>query len=286
MSENPVEQKAIDPKQAMDYLRSRTLYIATPAYGGFCTVNYINSLLGLVNMCRDIGIRHTISFKYNESLITRARNSMVDEYLRKRDETDFVFIDADIGFDPRDIITLMLHHDKKIIGAPCVRKSFNTDRLQALARSAEKPYSTEEFLRLGGEYVLNFPPKAVPDRMKLDDLIEVMDVGTGIMQVRREVFTEIADKPEFKDRWYLPMGGEGDRVPMFMFFQSGLDEESREVNPGNMPEYIPEDYAFCRLARKSGFKIWLAPWMKTSHMGSYMFQGDLIAVAKAGGRLR
>ena len=39
---------------------------------------------------------------------------------------------------------------------------------------------------------------------------------------------------------------------------------------------------FCQWGRKAGLRIWMCPWMKLSHMGSYMFAGSLQDLAQVG----
>ena len=46
--------------------------------------------------------------------------------------------------------------------------------------------------------------------------------------------------------------------------------------------YLSEDYMFCQWGRKAGVKIWMCPWMKLSHMGSYIFTGSLHDLAQVG----
>jgi len=279
------KKKPPTPEEAKKILEKRSIYIATPAYGGMMTVNYVTSLLGINDICRNYNVKLEYSFVYNESLITRARNKMVFDYLNKSSCTDFFFIDADISFDPKDIVSL-LFHDEPIIGCPCVRKNLRFDRVAAaVKRNPDKEYTIDEMARMCGEFVVNFPPTGAPQMMNLGQLIEVQDVGTGIMRVRREVFEEIEKK--FPDRYYVPMQGEGEETqPHYMFFQSCIDAESGKFNPGGYPHYIAEDFAFCRLAQKAGFKIYLAPWIKSDHMGALLFKGDLEMVAKVGGGLR
>lgn len=294
-----------------EFLKTRHLFLATPAYGGWLSVNYVNSLIALIELCRELGVTRTTSFMYNESLITRARNKMANDFRRMGANcpnpncgmpnndftnnvpcekcgtripvpTDFFFIDADIGFDARDIIMLMLRSEE-IIGAPCVRKNLRLDRVAEAAKKNGRQYTTEELEYLTGEYVLNFEKD--PPSINLGQLIEVKDVGTGLMRVTREAFNKF--EKAYPNRWHLPMTGEsGGRVPTYMFYQAEQDEDSRAWNPGGLPDYVSEDYSFCRWAKKAGVKIWIAPWIKSTHMGSYMFKGDLEAVAKAGGSLR
>jgi len=39
---------------------------------------------------------------------------------------------------------------------------------------------------------------------------------------------------------------------------------------------LSEDYHFCMVARKHGFKVYAAPWVHLGHMGSYLFEGGLL----------
>ena len=272
-------------EEVEEFLKSRYIHLATPCYGGMMTVNYTNSLLSLVNICNQMNIKMDVSFMYNESLITRARNEMVSDARMKRNFTDFLFIDADINYDARDIISLLLY-DKDVIGAPCVRKNLRLDRIVQAAQKNGRSYSQDELEILTGEYVVNWPEGGMPATIKLDRLIEVQDVGTGIMKIKKETFDKV--EKFFPDRWFMPL--KKNKIesvsPQFMFFQSELDMESAEHNPGGIPNYIPEDYSFCHLVRKAGMKIWLAPWMKTGHAGTHVFRGDLPAICAAGGSLR
>lgn len=273
-----------DHKEAMAYLKTRSLFLATPAYGGQFSVNYVNSLVQLLNILHDVGIKYVVKFMYNESLITRARNVMATSFLRETECTDFFFIDADIGFDAREIVSLMLRPEG-VIGAPCVRKNLRLDRIATAIKKNGREYSIDDMQKLAGEFVINFPPDAAPENINLGQILEVQDVGTGLMRIRREVFEQV--EKAYPDQWYLPMNGEeGKRLPIYMYFQSAMDPETKKYNPGGYPDYISEDYYFCRLCRKIGIKVYLAPWIKTSHMGAYVFQGDMVAVAEAGGSLR
>ena len=54
---------------------------------------------------------------------------------------------------------------------------------------------------------------------------------------------------------------------------------------GGSDRYLSEDYMFCQMWRKIGGEIYLCPWMKTSHIGTYHFQGDMPAVANFVGEM-
>ena len=58
------------------------------------------------------------------------------------------------------------------------------------------------------------------------------------------------------------------------YFDCIIDPESKR--------YLSEDYMFCQWARKAGIKVWMCPWMRLTHMGSYMFGGSLADLAQLG----
>ena len=98
----------------IDELKKHKLFIATPMYGGMAHGLYIKSCLDLQTTMNKYGIETKFSFLFNESLITRARNYLVDEFLRS-DHTHLLFIDSDIHFNPQDVLALMAL-DKDEIG--------------------------------------------------------------------------------------------------------------------------------------------------------------------------
>jgi hypothetical protein len=122
-----------------DALRQKKLFIATPMYGGKNDGLYMKSALDLQAFLLHHGIENRFSFLFNESLIPRARNYLVDEFLRSG-YTHLLFIDSDIEFDPNDILALLIL-DKDIIGAPYPNPARRTREIRA-ARSPRTPRKT------------------------------------------------------------------------------------------------------------------------------------------------
>ncbi len=69
-------------KVKLDELKQNKLFVATPMYGGMAHGLYVKSCLDLQATMAKYGIDTKFSFLFNESLITRARNYLVDEFLR------------------------------------------------------------------------------------------------------------------------------------------------------------------------------------------------------------
>ena len=250
-------------------IKGKSLAVLTPMYGGVCMNNYHDSIITLKEGLLRFGIPHSFLSVYNESLITRARNRLVDSYLKQHEHTHSVMIDADIGFDPRDLLA-MLEMDKDIIGAPCSKKVIRWDKVQAAVARAAKPLSNEAMAQLGSECVFNFVPFEGQREINLGEPQEVESCGTGLLMVKRTVYEKMMEV--FPERWYEPRGDSAAiGGPVHNFFRA-------DVNP-DTHDYDSEDYWFCKEARKVGFKVWVWPCARTSHMGTYTFHANLMANA-------
>lgn len=258
----------------IDELRKNKLFVATPMYGGMANGLYVKSSLDLQAVMSRYGVETKFSFLFNESLITRARNYLVDEFLRS-ECTHLLFIDSDIHYDPRDVIALMAL-DKDVIGAPYPKKSINWGNIAAAARKHPN-LDPKELETLVGEYVFNVVKGT--SQFQVTEPLEVMEIGTGFMMVKREVFGKYAEAyPEYR---YKPdhvgqANFDGSRY-IHAYFDTVIDPDSER--------YLSEDYMFCQWWRKIGGQIFLCPWMKTQHIGTYAFSGNMPKVAELTGKL-
>lgn len=258
----------------IDDLKKNKLFVATPMYGGQCHDLYTKSSLDLQNMFNQYGVATKFSFLFNESLITRARNYLVDEFLRS-DCTHLLFLDSDIHFNPQDVVALMAL-DKDVIGAPYPKKSINWANIAHAARTHPN-LEAKELENLVGEYVFNVVHGT--QQFQVSEPLEVMEIGTGFMMVKREVFSKFKDaypelqyKPDHVGQAHF----DGSRY-IHAYFDTVIDPVSHR--------YLSEDYMFCQWWRKIGGQIYLCPWMRTQHIGSYAFTGNMPKVAELTGRL-
>ena len=122
-------------KVRIEELRQRKLFVATPMYGGMCAGLYCRSIADLSALCTSYGIQLQIYYLFNESLITRGRNYACDEFLRSGAD-HMMFIDADIGFDPKDVIALMAMQMSdpekyQIVTGPYPKKSISWEKIKS-----------------------------------------------------------------------------------------------------------------------------------------------------------
>lgn len=259
-------------------LRQRKIFVATPMYGGQCGGQYTKSSVDLARLATKYGIDIEFFYLFNESLITRARNYCVDEFLRNENFTHLMFIDSDIGFDPNDVLALAAvadpESDKDIVCGPYPKKTIAWEKIKQAVDQGyadENPHNLNKFV---GDFVFN--PANGQTQIALNEPVEVLEGGTGFMMVQRKAFEKYAEAyPEFlyKPDHVRTANFDGSREIM-AYFDCVIDEDTKR--------YLSEDYMFCQWARKAGIKVWMCPWMKLVHMGSYFFGGSLIDLATIG----
>ena len=268
-------------KVELEKLKQNKLFIATPMYGGMAHGLYIKSCLDLQTTMNKYGIETKFSFLFNESLITRARNYLVDEFLRS-DHTHLLFIDSDIHYNPQDVLALMAL-DKDVIGGPYPKKSINWGNVASAAR-AHPNLEPKELENLVGEYVFNVVKGT--QSFQVSEPLEVLEIGTGHMMIKRHVFEKMREA--YPNIHYKPdhvgqANFDGTRY-IHAYFDTVIDYKD-SITGGGSDRYLSEDYMFCQMWRKIGGQIYLCPWMKTQHIGSYAFTGNMPAVAQYTGRL-
>jgi hypothetical protein len=258
-------------------LQKNKLFVATPMYGGQCAGMYARSIADLSAMCAKYNIPLQIYYLFNESLITRARNYCVDEFLRS-DATHLMFIDSDIGFNPNDVIALLaLQRDDSpydVIGGPYPKKCISWEKIKIAVDKGvadEDPNVLEKFV---GDYVFN--PKGGMKEIPIGQPVEVMEIGTGFMMIRRATFDKYKETyPElsYKPDHIRTEAFDGTRE-IHAYFDCIIDPVSKR--------YLSEDYMFCYNTERAGMKVWLCPWMSMHHVGSYIFGGSLADLASIG----
>ena len=266
-------------KIPIEELREKKIFVATPMYGGMCSGMYSKACCDLATLSTKYQMDLKFFYLFNESLIPRARNYLVDEFLRAEEYTHLMFIDADIHFDPNDVLTLAAL-DKDIIGGPYPKKCIAWEKVRNAVDTGladEDPTVLEQYT---GDYVFN--PVENTHKIQVAEPVDVLEIGTGFMLIKREVFDDFKEAyPQFT---YTPDHNRsehfsGDRE-IHAYFDTVIDSDAYlgEIS-GKSNRYLSEDYFFCQFVRRLGYKIYLCPWMKLGHMGSYVFSGSMQSLA-------
>lgn len=162
--------KLIGARQRVVSLAGRTLAIGTAAYGGQFDERYVKSIIYTVPTLIEHGVFFWTITVPDESMVQRARNSIIWSFINETQATHLLFVDADMGWRPQDVLRL-LSHDYDVVGGAGPRKSDNPSFCFRPLQNGAVDLET--------------------------GCIEVETVGTGFMMIsRRCVERIIAERPE------------------------------------------------------------------------------------------
>jgi hypothetical protein len=217
----------------VDYLRTTKAHIAMPCYGGMLTESCFMSFIKFANTARQLGIDWTLETMVNESLISRARNTLTAKFLHQKESTHLMFIDADIGWEPWHLLVL-LNRDKDMIGGLYPMKTMPIKWVVNGFEGAEEG----------------------PDGLQ-----EVSKTGTGFLLTKRNVFEKMASHPAVK-QYKNDIGLD----PVYdQYLRTYWDTAVRQNR------YYSEDWTACENWRDMGGRIWVDKRVLLRHTGTYVF---------------
>jgi hypothetical protein len=215
------------------HVANANIAIATPTHN--CTVDteYLVSIWKSMQYFNQIGLRSNLLLSDGAS-VEKARNFLVARFLENPDFTHILFVDADQGWEPTDVLRL-LAHDKLFVGAAVRKKTLDL------------------------RWNANFSNDA---QVSEEGLLPANELGTGFLLLKREVLERMIDAhPDLKIRV------DDTRLAsdfLYMLFHFDLEEDGT---------YWSEDLAFSRRWRRMGGEIWIDPAAELTHMGRYNFRG-------------
>lgn len=241
---------------------NRFVYIGTPCYAGLVSHIYMQSVLRLMMAPPQPGLRLGLLMSAHDSLITRARNTIVSNFLDKPDATHLIFIDSDIGFEPQDFYRL-LALDEDFAAGRYPLKIRNWEKVLAWAKEAPNGTNLES---IGLEYVGH--PCPVSEVEARNGFMTGIYAGGGFMMIKRVVLERmIAAYPETKYRKaHTYPKAETPSDNLYNLFECMIDPDTGD--------YLSEDFTFCRRWRELGGKIWLDTQSALVHVGAHEFRGE------------
>mgnify|MGYP003632566922 FL=1 len=234
INDNPPEAPAEGQVQVnVDFLRTTKVHIAMPCYGGMLTESTFMSFIKWANTARQLNIDWTLETMVNESLISRARNTLTAKFLHMPDATHLMFIDADIGWEPWHLLVL-LNRDVDVIGGLYPMKTMPIKWVVNGFDGAEEG----------------------PDGFQ-----EVSKAGTGFLLIKKGVFEQMNSHPAVK-QYKNDIGLD----PIYdQYLKTYFDTAVRQNR------YYSEDWTFCENWRDIGGKIYMDKRVLLRHSGSYVF---------------
>ena len=177
-------------------------------------------------------------------------------FLDDSDATHLLFIDADIAFNPEDIIHI-LNLDKDVIGLPYVIKDIKWERIGQLVSQGN---TNPEELKKASQHIVFNVKKEEDLTNVVDGMIEVKEIGTGLMMIKKSVLHKMVESyPDLYSIDYSLLN----HPKTYHLFDTIIDTDRR---------FLSEDYAFCKLWRDLGGRIFLYLPVKTVHFGQYPFE--------------
>ena len=256
-----------------DPSRTVRLMIATPVYDG-AQGSYVQSALALARLANERGVACDFAMLAHQPSINRARNTLLHMFVRS-EYTHLLFIDADIGFHAAEVLDMVAlmptASEYAVMGAPYPKRQTNWALVEAAVEKGLARDDPAALERFGGVFAIDLANKE--KSFALGEPVELAKLGTGLMAIRRDVIetlcerhAELAYRPNEMEQAVPNIGAE-----LHALFHPMIDPEMRTL--------LSDDYAFCRRVRDAGFRIWMAPWMRTTHTGPAVFSGALADLA-------
>jgi hypothetical protein len=236
------------------------LVIATPCFGGQISVLYAGSLIKLQTLLRAYGnINLKILFKDGDALITRARASLISQFLDDPEATHLLFIDADIGFEPDQVLRL-IECGADMCAAIYPIKRIDWSKVKSIVE-AGRPDPGAAALK----YVFEVDdPGAVVEK---SGFIKVRYAGTGFLLIRRQAIERMcAQYPQLRYARDHSVDAATASTNRFALFECMIGADGT---------YLSEDFAFCKRWTDMGGEIWADLRSKLQHIGPMAFNGDL-----------
>ena len=233
----------------------KKVFIATPMYNGMCHGEYTHSLISLLQALAMNGIQPYYRFTYTYSIINIARNVLVKEFLNS-ECTHILFLDADVTFNAEGIVE-MIKQSKDITCGIYPKKEINWNKV---VDAVKRGVSSQQLSQEASIYPFSSDYSLIDSSSK--ELVEVDQAPTGCMLISRNVFEKL--EPTTKT---ARINVEEFDSGIKMFFENYyLDRETSDI-----PDYIGEDYNFCRLWKQTGGKIYVAPFVHMKHIGNHFY---------------
>lgn len=230
-------------------------------YGSKCFGQFHKSAMQTAIELTKVGMPFTWSTPWNESLIPRARNNIVSEFLQSDFETLF-FIDADIEFSVEDVSKLW--NLNKDVSCGAYRNKVDTSKLEVWKDGKLKNIENESkpmTVDFAGTGFILIKRKVLEDMIKAYSEIEYSEPifspkdNATLADLRMQLDEDMISEDVYKKR-ISEINCLYEHIK-YALFDTMIDDGT----------YLSEDYTFCKRFRDSGGEIWCDPTIKLTHWG-------------------
>jgi hypothetical protein len=242
---------------------NKSIFIATPCFGGVVTQSYMQSVIALMQYQADPPLSLTLALLGNDALITRSRNTLVSSFLNDTGATHLLFIDADISFAPEQVMRLIAA-DKEVVGAMYPIKALDWETAaQRMARGLET--AEEAAMHYVGTPLENHHAR------RDGDFVTAAYAGTGMLLVARSAIEKMIRAYPHLQYSAIHSFPREQRTPatQYALFECLIDKDHGL--------YLSEDYAFCQRWRDIGGEVWLDTAARLTHTGPHAYPGNAAA---------
>ena len=240
-----------------------SLTIGTPCFGGQVSWLYAMSLLKLQKAFTQRGWNLNYLVQAGDALVTRARQAIVGHFLENPSATHLLFIDADIGFEPEQVLRL-LEFGADMSAAVYPAKQIDWDLMPSAVHAGRSPLESATL-----SYVVE--REASKDLVVRSGFVRSRYAGTGFLMIRRSVLEAMIEHyPELR---YTHEHGASDPSAGSPW-RSALFNCMIDQSTGF---YLSEDFSFCRRWTDMGGEIWVDYTSRLNHVGLMVYRGNMAA---------
>lgn len=234
------------------------IVVCTPCFGGLVHQGYMLATTNLLMLGMQMGFQVSVDLLGYDSLITRSRNTLVTQFMDRPDATHLMFIDADITFQPAQVLRMVCFDQDVVAGMYPLK-------LRDWSQEAIGRIRTESLETAALRYV-GLPCQGEARQMR-DGFVTGEYAGTGFMMIRRGALQRMMTA--YPNLAFAAAHDRADQAPSphrFALFDCMIEPETRH--------YLSEDYTFCRRWRDIGGQIWLDTRGPLVHTGAHDFTGN------------
>jgi hypothetical protein len=174
-----------------------------------------------------------------------------------------LFVDADIGFEPEQVLRL-LEFGADVTAAVYPVKQINWEMMAGAVQAGRTPLESATL-----SYVVE--REAAADMVIRSGFVKSRYAGTGFLMIRRSVLEAMIEHyPELRytheHRGSDPLAGNRWRSALFNCM---IDKTTGF--------YLSEDFSFCRRWTDMGGEIWVDYTSRLNHVGLMVYRGNMAA---------